>query len=376
MRFRSEPRRAAASVLGALAWCVSGAASALPITVDGAADVEGVLPWVAFGAWEGNDGYPIGPGFRVTGLGLYDTGSTSVAVSPLAADYLSNNAGLQSPVDLRINGLQQVDPTTLAGPWGVSSASEGGSVPASLEVQGVNLNIDASIPLTGLPIPGSENVLAVQPSLLGAPVANQSIALIDYTSPVSIGFFGAVIESVAIDFFDGGSAPLTELVLGLSRFGNVGVIDGSDRGQRYNLDGVTFTNGSASASGSYFYDTGTTVTLINNSLAGLLGISSGVTPSFNCALGIGVQVDSFVAAGIGGDYTVNNAQLCWVQSDDPFAGSNAIIGSNLFSQVPVLFDGINNTLGIGIAAATPVPEPGTLTLLLAGLVACLVRRRR
>ena len=83
-----------------------------------------------------------------------------------------------------------------------------------------------------------------------------------------------------------------------------------------------------------------------------------------------------MVTGIGGDYTVNNAELCWVQSDALFSGSNAWIGSNLFSQVPILFDGINNTLGIGIAAPTAVPEPGTLTLLLAGLVALLARRWR
>ncbi|HSC17244.1 MAG TPA: PEP-CTERM sorting domain-containing protein [Gammaproteobacteria bacterium] len=379
-RARSELKRVAASVLGAVAYCVSCAAGAVPITIDGAGDTIGALPWVAFGAWEGTDGYPLGPGFNVTPLGLFDTGATSVAIPQIQVGFLSSGTGFQNPVDLRINGLQQID-ATFDGPWGSSSGvGEGGAVPADLEVLGVNVNVvpDAAIPPT--PLPGTP--FGVIPSLLGAPVANQSIALIDYTSPASVPLFGGTVEGVAIDFFDVGEAPATELQLSLSRFGSTDPVGGSDRGERYNLHGVTFRNGSGAASGSYFYDTGTTITLINNSIAQLLGISTGVTPSFECDSGrenvqaIGVQVDSFVVTGIGGDYTVNNAELCWAQTDIPFTDSHAIIGSNLFSQVPILFDGINNTLGIGIAAPTAVPEPGTLTLLLAGLVACLARRRR
>jgi hypothetical protein len=48
--------------------------------------------------------------------------------------------------------------------------------------------------------------------------------------------------------------------------------------------------------------------------------------------------------------------VCWVQSELQFAGTNALIGSNLFAQVPVLFDGINNTLGI-LAQPPRPPRP-------------------
>jgi hypothetical protein len=347
--------------------------------VDGAADKIGTLPWVAFGAWEGNDGYPIGqdpvgPDFRVTMLGLYDTGAAAVIVHPLAVSYLSNNAGLQSPVDLRINGFQRLNPATWQGPWGVSDLNEGGPSRASLEVQGVNLelNIDADgdgnsdISSTPLSIPGSPNVVPVFPSLLGAPITNRSIALIDYTMPseVSAGFAGAVVKGVAIDFFAVGSAPPAALTLQLGRFGSSGTSsNGSDRGQRYVLGGVTFTYGSQTprvATGSFFYDTGSTVTFINNAMARSLAIPSGVTSSFPCQYGgvaqIGVQVSSFSVAGTGGSYTVQNAQVCWVQSELQFAGTNALIGSNLFAQVPVLFDGINNTLGI-LAQPPRPPRP-------------------
>ena len=57
------------------------------------------------------------------------------------------------------------------------------------------------------------------------------------------------------------------------------------------------------------------------------------------------RIDAVTMTGAGGAYRVENAVLCW---DEPSLQGpyQAVIGSNLFDQVSVVFDGVQNTLGI------------------------------
>jgi hypothetical protein len=368
------------SIAASIAVLVAVPAIAGPITVDGSIDpanrnAVGDLPWIYLGVWEGTgvDGYPLGEvtwqndDFLVTPIALFDTGSTKVAVSEPTDLYLNNFDPTKTiedsnPVEVRVNGLQDG-----AGPWGVSPINEGGPDEAGLVVSGVEVEVSSTIPSKVVPITYSPDFgVEVLPSLVGSPVTTQSIALLDYTSlSTATVNFGpdpgiggneviAIFEGPEISFFDEGEAPAMELMFSLTRIPESSTTP--ENRKRYILDSVTFNNGSDSTSGSFFYDTGTTVTFINNVIAASLGITSATAQSFDCGFGMGVEIDSFVLSGPSGDYTVNNAQVCWTQTDGTFAGPfNALIGSNLFSQVPVLFDGINNTLSVGYAAENSPP---------------------
>jgi hypothetical protein len=299
-------------------------------------------------------------------FGLFDTGSTIVLVSDESATALS--MGASSPgntaqdVHIRLNGLAAIDPTTLLAPIGSPFAA------AQAELGGIRVGIRTSPDV----------------DLIGAPVANQVVALMDNSTTITRGpyFFGDV-SGPDITFFNPGDVgiPTPEIILDLTAFGVTGTsgTDNATAGQRYLLDGVVFNAGANTGGGELLYDSGTTVTIIGDPLAGSLGLTAGAG-TFDCLTGTsnGYTIDSIVMTGAGGDYTVNNASVCWNDSSIITAGPSgsdvaAVIGSNLFDQLPVLFDGPNATLGIGLAA---VPAPATLLLTATGLVLLGLGRRR
>jgi len=221
------------SIAASIAVLVATPAIAGPITVDGSIDpanrnAVGDLPWIYLGVWEGTgvDGYPLGDGFLVTPIALFDTGSTKVAVSEPTDLYLNNFDPTKTiedsnPVEVRVNGLQDG-----AGPWGVSPAlNEGGPDEAGLVVSGVEVEVSSTIDPTVVPITYTPDLgLPVVPSLVGSPVTTQSIALLDYTSLATATVnFGpdpaiggndviAIFEGPEISFFDEGEAPAMELM--------------------------------------------------------------------------------------------------------------------------------------------------------------------
>ena len=100
----------------------------------------------------------------------------------------------------------------------------------------------------------------------------------------------------------------------------------------------------------FLYDTGTNFTSISSTLAQSLGLS-GKPSEFQCTISgtttlNGYQIDAIQMTGYSGDtYTVTNARICVDADPAPFGGvADARIGSNLFEQVPVLFNGDSNTL--------------------------------
>jgi hypothetical protein len=359
--------------LVAIATPVAFGAHAVPLTVDGSGDVFGMFPIVSYGlVVDGDDILPAGDSTGFGLFGLFDTGADGVYVNDNGSNFFfpgNDDAGYlgisgTTTVDVRLNGLGA---TVQEGTNILSPIQEPGSAfGAQVEVSGVAVGPEPLVDIT----------------LIGAPVANEIAALIDYTTPVtravSIGSFVGpditFMQSADADAFT------TDVELELTPFGTVGEnAAGEDRGERYYLRDVALNLGGASALGtSYdlFWDSGTNVTLVSNAIALALGLDLG-TPDFTGIVGgqtlSGFTLDSIIMSGLGGAYTVMNAQIFVDPSLVPFGGAaDAIIGSNLFSQTSLLFNGPGNTLGIGV---TSVPEPETWLLLTAGLLGFALQRR-
>jgi hypothetical protein len=121
--------------------------------------------------------------------------------------------------------------------------------------------------------------------------------------------------------------------------------------------GGEISNGSGQR---FLYDTGTTPTMLRQPLADALGLTG--TPEFYVEVGgvllPGFYLDSITMTGVGGTYTVLNAPVI-VTTDLMGGAADAKIGSNLFSQTKLLFDGPAATLGIGVATnRAPVANAG------------------
>lgn len=372
---------------------------AAPIVVDGTGHNIGPLPLMIYDLARTSTNTILPNNSQPLYLfGIFDTGSTLVAVktqggafsdtSLLGISTPSNNtaADIQArTLEVRINGLQTIGPPPGNG---APIGSPGFAAPQAF-VPGIVVG-PRDVPIT----------------LIGAPVANQVVALFDYTTPVVRGPYpfsvpdagpngnsDNLVEGRAITFFNQGAAgiPTPEIQLSLERFGstNPSLGDGASNGFRYLLRNVAFAEGAATlndqgtSSLRFFYDSGTTPTIISRDMAISLGLTEGAG-TFQCfgVANSGYVLDSVAMTGTGGTYTVNNASVCadWTGNFidtliAPGKEADAIIGSNLFDQVAVLFDGPGDRLGIG-TSTSQVPLPATLLLLLAALPGLIVGLRR
>jgi hypothetical protein len=270
-----------------------------------------------------------------------------------------------------MNGLGAIDPVSLTAPIDPSHPE----TKPQAEVQDVPLAVNSTLDRT----------------LIGGPVTNRVAAKIDYTTTVSRGPYanlgGATATGPDITFYGAAAAAgYTPAVnVALAPFGNTG----TGLGQRYWMYDVGFHEGSASvvspSSGNlngtsrrFLYDTGTDVTILRTPLATSLGLSLG-SPDFTydvAGLGLlpGFYLDSITMTGVGGTYTLLDAPVL-VTSSLLGGAEDAIIGSNLFNQTTLLFDGPGARLGIGVTDV-PVPEPSTILLVGGGLAARVAQRRR
>lgn len=298
--------------------------------------IDGPLP-VAFYALTdaaGTDIYPPGSDDLVL-CGLFDTGSTSLAINdgqpnrlPCVGSGTTDAAELQisasTTVDVRLGGLstRRADGTVPMGPPGTADG-------AQVEVGSV----------TAEPAP-------LDVTLLGGAVLQNVVAYIDNGSLLTDATTGVIGPD--IEFFEPGDAaiPAADIVLALDR---VGVPE------RYVLPGLSFEHGGASAQptggadpGFFLLDTGTTLTIIGDRVAGELGLIGGAG-AFNCYDGTanGFTIDQVVMAGTGGSYRIEGVEVCWAQGAIQSAGIfDAVLGSDVLLDVPFVFDGQNNTLGL------------------------------
>jgi hypothetical protein len=268
-----------------------------------------------------------------------------------------------------MNGLAAINPSTLVAPIGAHGTVGG----AQAEVLGIRVG------------PASPPQRADRgATLIGAPVANVVLALIDNATTVSRGPYdfcgGCYAEGPDITFYmptDAG-IPTPDLELPLERFGSTApaLLDNATNGQKYFLNNVLFRDGAyavmddptAAQPFRFWFDTGAPPTIISSRMALALGLDLSAGGTFDCFQGTGKEgnegyvIDQVAFAGTTtsgvGSYVINNASVCVDVRDeelrqrypDPSVPGGVLldaqIGANLFMHVPILFNGVSDKLGI------------------------------
>jgi hypothetical protein len=229
------------------------------------------------------------------------------------------------------------------------------------------------------------------PSLIGGPVTNGVLAEIDYGKTVTRPFYlGGTLSAPHINFYEPGDPGIPTPMYWVDLV-PIGAITPGSIGQRYNLGGMRFIEGGATASSTsldFLYDTGNTTTQITTAMATALGINLGAPVTTVCKGSTpptctgGTILDGFAIDKVEIDstdgffrYTIDDP-IVFVQPAG-LGGADANIGSNFFAGRRVLFDGPGSRLGLNDAVAVAVPEPSQTLMLIvgAGFLAAIGRRR-
>jgi hypothetical protein len=202
------------------------------------------------------DTLPPGPDIYYI-FSIIDTGSTLVGLDTIydtvTLDFF--NPAVPPLLDVRVWGLNSVDPVTLGAPLDNPEA----------EVEDI----------------GVDTVPFGMPSLIGGPVTNHILASIDYANPVTRGpyFDCCFVTGPTIEFFNPGSpgVPTPLMSADLVPFGSTAPApNGTSRGQRYYIADMRFENGGNTADSTAFdflFDTGNTTSQITEAVALALGIN-------------------------------------------------------------------------------------------------------
>lgn len=316
---------------------------------------------------------------------LFDTGSNLVVLDNATRTLhgLSLTPGTAWDVDVRINGLSTLNASLFA-PFGLPGTA-GGAEAHSGELRIAPRNItlleeEVRTNAAGTPIGG---FVGVNYALIGAPVANKVVARIDYTNPVTRGpwTFGTpfIVTAPDIQFFESGASgiPSPTLTLFVEGFGSASALTTGTTDQRHFLQNVTFTEGASNVYDDqtpaspvrFLYDSATTFTVISQAMASTLGATpASPNPAAECKstdTSNFVQIDSVTVVGMNASnqlatYQVSNAEVCVdvagtvittnypnpANPTGPPLTVDAVIGSNLFDQADVLWNGPERTLGI------------------------------
>lgn len=339
------------------------------LSYDGTGKEFGPLPLIpaVFTSADGSDIYPVGAGEYYI-FSLFDTGSDIVYIGPSDAAALgigpASTSNPHQDTRIRVNGLSAIDPTTLLAPIG-PHGSVGGA-----EAEVLNIRVGPRTSPWDL-------------TLIGTPVANEVVARIDNVIMVDRGPYafcgGCDAEGPDITFYmptDPG-IPEPTLQLPLERFGSgePASHDGATNGQKYFMNGVTFSHGANAVADDpsavepirFWFDTGAPPTVINTRVATALGLDLVAGGSFDCWTSAGepglegyvIDRVAFVGSGPSGPgtYEVTNAAVCVdvrdTQQRQHYQDANGVvrtmdatIGANLFVHVPILFHGKDSWLGI------------------------------
>ncbi|MEM7077971.1 MAG: carboxypeptidase regulatory-like domain-containing protein [Pseudomonadota bacterium] len=283
-------------------------------------------------------------------IGIVDSGSTRTRLQVTSPNRLTqNNFGAtdasllavtdNQSVNLRLNGI---------------SARAGNVIP---EAPGAGQFESA---IVSVDVPGGLDL-----TLIGADVIRNMVARIDYTNvlvgtPEITGSPG--IADVTLYEPGSSSIPDAEITLDLDPFPALG----SAQPPRFYLRNFELRRGCNRVFGQpnpedqdfqFLFDTGSTVTVVNDAVAtklGLIlgpgGVHTGGSDCFAPGDQKGYALDLFTANGIGGVYQIENPVICWDESrvgGTAFGRANdGIIGSNLFNAVEIILDGSNSSLGL------------------------------
>ncbi|MGA6927030.1 MAG: hypothetical protein WBY88_15175 [Desulfosarcina sp.] len=243
-------------------------------------------------------------------------------------------------------------------------------------------------------------------TLIGAPSCLNVRARIDYTAVIERMMPKSVdtpywigkgpVNAPDITFNPTGSLD-SEVIISLRRFGSTAPLTGNyDVDQRLWMHGVELKDGNLSLRAPltgdlsatetrFMFDTGSHVSLMDAGVAASLGLydpmsSATINPdgylTINGVANVpGWKLNSVVMTGQGGAYTVQNAWFfispdVWSGSAIdpnavPFNGApiDAVLGSNLFMQTTLFFDGPGNALGIGVKPSAALHPPGNLRII-------------
>jgi hypothetical protein len=416
----------AVSALALVAW--SGRATAQAI--DGASTTEDALrPYLVYtlslpnGSCHPNPGFPqspcpedhlpVGvpdfPNLFFIMLGIFDVGSQFVVIDNLTPGPGNPNEGLFSTAKALSLCLPDnagdcpgpfaggdptaqsnspfIPPALTVSAWGFAAADE----PAGLQLTTFN---DPESSTTGVKVRVTGRTVPLLRALVGAPVANEVLAHIDFANPIGRTFIFGPFTGADVTFFEPGDPgiPTPMYEVDLQRFGRTtpGSFDNATRGERYFLMGFSFTNGgttiaegdpiagAATSQARALFDTGAPRATVTRAMADALGMpdaAAACAPPDCVVSGLGLKchkIDNFeLTANDGsGKYAINEPFVCVDEGAGTFSeidpdfdwASDVIIGMNYFSETQILFDGPNDLLGLFVGVALDsdgdgIPDP-------------------
>jgi hypothetical protein len=290
---------------------------------------------------------------------LFDTGADRVYFDPDTVETLGiTNLFVNEllVMDIRLVGMGALDPASLGTPVYPGTPQA--------ELLGITTSLVSS--------PRDR-------TLLGGPVTQLIKAVIDYNNILTIGPYlddpdSEIFQGPNITFCPPGSevgfAP--SITLNLQSILSI-TPPATAKGKRYLMYDISFNEGTNSVASNsisdgntnvqgkrFLFDTGTTVTELDDDYADDLGLDLS-DPPFRTPLGgsnvPGFYLDSITMSGPEGTFTVTNAPVVVV---DLGLSLTAVIGSNIFSQVKLLWDGPEAKLGISLPSTNedPVADAG------------------
>ena len=332
------------------------------IYADGHAAYFPDLPWIFFKLTHVDTGqhYPIG-GPDKTLYALYDSGIKFVRLNnaiphvALNGNFGSSDYGHLSPplrvnqgyVNILINGLDQRNANGVV-PFNPVGEPDGAQAGIN------NIGIGVWDPNVGGQNPRN-------PTLIGGSVVKELVALIDY-GHIILDVTGhpdpPQVRGSFSQFFMPGdpSIPKADVELQLEMFGNntYSRLDSqATPGRRFWLKNISMyedgrvVSDSGSSPFTFMIDTATDVTLVNNEVADALGLVAG-QGTFGCHGGNnGFKLDRVIINGEKGNYILSDANVCRAEHvmAEP-RNVNVVVGGNFFTQVKIVLNGPNETLGL------------------------------
>lgn len=345
--------------------------SPVQIVVDGFDQLVGPWPalFYAMANPTGGEIYPLGSmcGFYGAGdpscslIGIADTGVIRLIVQETEPNKLTDptfsadDASLlgftaNTTVNVRLNGLGRRDAA------GVPEDAPGGARSAEVQLTNVSAQLGSTL-----------SNQAQDLTLIGTNVLRNLVTRIDNTnSPPNIPEITHVNGYADLQFFDPGDSaiPTPQIKLNLEGWPGVGI-----QPPKYLIENMRWqevcevaddTTNTDPLPLQFFFDTGSAFTAIGDRLANALSLpASGDFDCFSLGDQLGHIIDRVTMTGTGGSYTINNALVCWEPNPvDPTDSLikiqvrgrlvDAVIGASFFSQVELLLDGPNSTLGVSV----------------------------